>query len=115
MIEDAVKKDSYTLIMKRLANDFEIFIGTKAAIHRSIVFRIISMGITLKKRIEQHRVCSGGGNVIHPVQQAKNPVRQHSVILLWCAAKSQWIDLIDGCMMIPHSELLSLVKEVTGH
>ena len=106
MVEHAVEQNFDARRMQRRADLLEVVVRAQAAVDLVVVAGVVAVGIALKQRVEQHAGRAQTLDVLHPVQHAQNAVVVRlglvAVVLQWCAAQPQRINLVNYRFIIPH-------------
>ena len=108
MIKHTVHNDLYSHIMTIVHKVSEILIGTKADVHLLVIRCLIAMSHRLKKRSDVNCRKAQITGMLCPLFQLPEMALWDSCVLFAASAKSQRIDVIKYCTVIPcHSFPLS--------
>ena len=106
MVKHTIQHHSDSIFMESITDLFEIFIGSQPCVHFPVIPCIISMGVRFKKGWKINRVNPQFLDMRNPLQYFQYTMLWDTVILKWCPAESQWINLIKNAFICPHTIFL---------
>ena len=101
VIKHTVKHHTNTCFVKCCAHVGKVLIRSQAHIDFLIITRIVTMPIRLKYRREVHGIAAKSRQMGYPVNDLEDSMFKYTVILAWCTAKPNGINLVENALVCP--------------
>ena len=101
VIKHTVKHHTNTCFVKCCAHVGKVPVRSQAHIDFLIIARVVAMPIRLKYGREVHGIAAKPRQMGYPVNDLENSMFKHTVILAWCTAKPNGINLVENALVCP--------------
>ena len=96
MIEHTVQNDTDAVFTECFTDFLKRSVVTKATVDLTVIDRVVSVAGAFKERVENYRVNAQLFEMVDTVIYFVQSVVQLTVILPWCSAKAERVDVIDN-------------------